>query len=104
MWLSTIHKVSSVASKHNLFQKDLCQLFSEAANESGTDGALAGVWAEVSALVDRKVNEDHCDRLGACEFIRLSCHCVSDSWRLWRSNHYQFPNREGLPLPAETVG
>ncbi|VDP15583.1 unnamed protein product [Heligmosomoides polygyrus] len=64
----TIAAATKLSSK-----KDLCQLFSEAANESGTDGALAGVWAEVSALVDRKIPGGYGDPTTISFLIEKAC-------------------------------
>uniref|UniRef100_A0A7I5E6P3 Nuclear pore protein n=1 Tax=Haemonchus contortus TaxID=6289 RepID=A0A7I5E6P3_HAECO len=55
-------------------KRDLCQLFSDAAKESGTDGALAGVWTEVTALVDRKIPSGRDDLTTVCLLIEKACY------------------------------
>ncbi|KJH45284.1 nucleoporin interacting component [Dictyocaulus viviparus] len=57
----------------NKKKKDLCQLFSDAVKESGTDGSLAGVWAEVLALIDRKIPGDHDDLSVVSLLIEKAC-------------------------------
>ncbi|RCN50541.1 hypothetical protein ANCCAN_03395 [Ancylostoma caninum] len=54
-------------------RKDLNQLLSDAAKESGTDGALAGVWAEVTALVDQKIPADRDDATTISLLIEKAC-------------------------------
>ncbi|VDM59344.1 unnamed protein product [Angiostrongylus costaricensis] len=71
-------------------QKDLCQLFSDAVKESGTDGSLAGVWTEVLALIDRKV----CTIDFTCSFVE---HMVAQVERnLERSQRGGVPGTRGL--------
>ncbi|EPB74487.1 nucleoporin interacting component [Ancylostoma ceylanicum] len=54
-------------------RKDLNQLLSDAAKESGTDGALAGVWAEVTALLDQKIPADRDDATTISLLIEKAC-------------------------------
>uniref|UniRef100_A0A0K0DAI5 Nuclear pore protein n=1 Tax=Angiostrongylus cantonensis TaxID=6313 RepID=A0A0K0DAI5_ANGCA len=54
-------------------KRDLCQLFSDAVKESGTDGSLAGVWTEVLALIDRKISGDHDDPTSISLLIEKAC-------------------------------
>ncbi|KAJ1363603.1 hypothetical protein KIN20_023500 [Parelaphostrongylus tenuis] len=54
-------------------KKDLCQLFSDAVKESGTDGSLAGVWADVLAIIDQKISGDHDDPTSISLLIEKAC-------------------------------
>ncbi|KAK6053384.1 nucleoporin interacting component [Cooperia oncophora] len=58
---------------HSKKKKDICQLFSDAAKESGTDGALAGVWSEVTALMDRKSPSGRDDPTVVSLLIEKAC-------------------------------
>ncbi|VDL82165.1 unnamed protein product [Nippostrongylus brasiliensis] len=58
---------------HSRKKKDLCRLFADAAKESGTDGTLAGVWSEVTALVDQKIPSGHDDPITASLLVNKAC-------------------------------
>ncbi|KHJ91192.1 nucleoporin interacting component, partial [Oesophagostomum dentatum] len=54
-------------------KKDLNKLLLDAAKESGTDGALAGVWAEATALIDQKIPADRDDATTISLLIEKAC-------------------------------
>ncbi|KAK5966958.1 Nuclear pore protein [Trichostrongylus colubriformis] len=58
--------------------KDLRQLFSDAVKESGTDGALVGVWSEVLALMDRKIPSAHDDPTTVALLIEKTCNYLQN--------------------------
>ncbi|VDO55209.1 unnamed protein product [Haemonchus placei] len=77
-------------------------LFCDAAKESGTDGALAGVWTEVTALIDRKVCSILAIIFKICEFVEhMNTHVERNLERAQRGG---VPGTRGLVEAFLKVG
>uniref|UniRef100_A0A1I7WRX9 PFL domain-containing protein n=1 Tax=Heterorhabditis bacteriophora TaxID=37862 RepID=A0A1I7WRX9_HETBA len=54
-------------------KKDLSQLLGDAAKEGGTDGVLAGVWAETTAIINQKIVADRDDQTTIALLVEKAC-------------------------------